>query len=179
MITHFFMTEKQENILKAALELFANEGVNSVSTNMIAKKAGVSEGLIFRHFTNKEGLLNAILEKGNEKANKYFGSIVFESNPKEILRKFIELPAAINPNEYTYWRLIYSLKWQKGGYDAGKLEPLKVALVNAFQKLGYDFPDAEADLLLQYFDGMATHLLLHNSTNIKATVNLLKSKYKV
>ncbi|MFT5243346.1 MAG: AcrR family transcriptional regulator, partial [Psychroserpens sp.] len=49
MITHYKMTDKKEQILKSALELFANEGVNATSTNKIAKYAAVSEGLIFRH----------------------------------------------------------------------------------------------------------------------------------
>ena len=44
------MTEKQENILKAALQLFAKEGFYATSTSKVAKLAGVSEGLIFRHF---------------------------------------------------------------------------------------------------------------------------------
>ena len=48
------MTDKQEKILQAALELFAKEGFKGTSTNKIAKKAGVSEGLIFRHFENKD-----------------------------------------------------------------------------------------------------------------------------
>ncbi len=37
------MTEKQERILKAALELFAQEGFKATSTNKVAKRAGVSE----------------------------------------------------------------------------------------------------------------------------------------
>ena len=54
------MTNKKEKILLTALELFANEGFKSVTTSKIAKEAGVSEGLIFRHFENKKGLLNAL-----------------------------------------------------------------------------------------------------------------------
>ncbi|MEJ6750428.1 MAG: helix-turn-helix domain-containing protein, partial [Bacteroidia bacterium] len=44
------MTDKQVAILQTALELFSNKGFYAVSTNLIAKEAGVSEGLIFRHF---------------------------------------------------------------------------------------------------------------------------------
>ena len=60
------MTDKQLNILKIALQLFANEGFHATSTSRIAKEAGVSEGLIFRHFINKEGLLRAILKQGED-----------------------------------------------------------------------------------------------------------------
>ena len=37
------MTEKQEKILQAALQLFAKEGYHATSTNKVAKLAGVSE----------------------------------------------------------------------------------------------------------------------------------------
>ena len=57
-IHSLFMTEKQKNIVNAALELFAKEGFKSTSTSKVAKKARVSEGLIFRHFKNKDGKRN-------------------------------------------------------------------------------------------------------------------------
>ncbi len=62
------MTDKKEKILQAALELFAEEGFKPTSTSKIAKKAGVSEGLIFSHFCNKDGLLQAIIKEGEEQA---------------------------------------------------------------------------------------------------------------
>jgi AcrR family transcriptional regulator len=58
--------DKKEKILTVALALFSSQGFDSTSTSLIAKKAEVSEGLIFRHFTNKEGLLMAIMEKAKE-----------------------------------------------------------------------------------------------------------------
>lgn len=173
------MTEKQENILKTALELFAQEGVNAVSTKMIATKAGVSEGLIFRHFTNKEGLVKAILQQGAEQAQKHFGTIVFESEPKEVIRKAIELPLSIKKEERKYWQLLYALKWQQGKYEDSMSQPLKTALENAFLKLGYSYPKQETDLLMIYFDGLATHILLHNDSNPEAAVHLLKTKYQL
>lgn len=173
------MTEKQENILKTALELFAKEGVNAVSTKMIAKQAGVSEGLIFRHFENKEGLLNAIMDKCNDKANQHFGSIVFEGDPKTLIRKIIEMPITIDKAEYPYWRLVFALKWQNGSYDSSKMEPLRQALVAAFKKLEYQQPEAEADVLLRYFDGSASYMLLNEDANPQPAISLLKIKYKV
>ena len=58
------MTDKQQQILHCALELFSTEGYKGTSTSKIANKAGVSEGLIFRHFKNKDGLLQAIIDNG-------------------------------------------------------------------------------------------------------------------
>ena len=44
------MTEKESSIINSAISLFAQEGYDGTSTLSIAKKAGVSEGLIFKHF---------------------------------------------------------------------------------------------------------------------------------
>ncbi len=49
------MTEKKKKIITAALDMFSENGFKGTATSQIAKKARVSEGLIFRHFKNKEG----------------------------------------------------------------------------------------------------------------------------
>jgi len=54
------MTEKQKNIYDAAVDLFAEFGYAGTSTNQIARKAGVAEGLIFKHFQSKQKLFNFI-----------------------------------------------------------------------------------------------------------------------
>ncbi|MEH7414981.1 TetR/AcrR family transcriptional regulator [Neobacillus drentensis] len=55
------LTEKQRKILLAAIESFSEKGYASTSTNEIAKKAGVAEGTIFRHYKTKKDLLMAIV----------------------------------------------------------------------------------------------------------------------
>ncbi|RIW29117.1 TetR/AcrR family transcriptional regulator [Bacillus salacetis] len=55
------LTEKQKRILEAALEIFAEKGFSATSTSEIAKKAGVAEGTIFRHYKTKKDLLLSIV----------------------------------------------------------------------------------------------------------------------
>ncbi|MBD81216.1 MAG: TetR family transcriptional regulator [Crocinitomicaceae bacterium] len=158
------MTQKQLQILAAALRLFATEGYASTTTKKIAQEAKVSEGLIFRHFTNKEGLLKALLEEGVERGKKYFADIVLEADPLKIIQKMISLPFQILPEEYEFWRLQHSLKWQTDSYDSSITEPLKIALVRAFTKLKYKSPELEADYLMIQLDGVVSTLLLHPDT---------------
>ncbi|EKQ55392.1 MULTISPECIES: TetR/AcrR family transcriptional regulator [unclassified Clostridium] len=54
------MTEKQINILSAAVELFSEKGYEATATSEIAKKAKVAEGTIFRYYKTKKDLLFAI-----------------------------------------------------------------------------------------------------------------------
>lgn len=171
------MTEKQEKIIKAAMKLFAVEGYASTSTSKVAKSAGVSEGLIFRHFKNKEGLLDAILEQSQLAAKKMLSEVVMTSEPKELIKKTIELPFAIERSEYEVWRLIYALKWQTDRYDSSFQEPVKAALIHAFKKLDYLNPEAEAELIFMFIDGAATAFLLHEPDGKGDILKALKAKY--
>jgi AcrR family transcriptional regulator len=56
------LTERQANILAAATELFAEKGFAATSTSEIARKAGVAEGTIFRHYRTKKELLLVLTE---------------------------------------------------------------------------------------------------------------------
>ncbi|EMN24803.1 transcriptional regulator, TetR family [Leptospira kirschneri serovar Sokoine str. RM1] len=59
--------EGQKKIFLAAIEIFAQKGFSAATTIEISKKAGVAEGLIFKHFKSKKELLlrlvSPILEK--------------------------------------------------------------------------------------------------------------------
>ncbi|WII39893.1 TetR/AcrR family transcriptional regulator [Paenibacillus thiaminolyticus] len=59
--TNMKMTEKQERIVKAAIEVFAQKGFAASSTSEIAQRAGVAEGTIFRHYKTKKDLLLSIV----------------------------------------------------------------------------------------------------------------------
>ena len=175
------MTEKKEKILQAALELFAQEGFKSTSTSKVAKKAGVSEGLIFRHFENKEGLLAAIIKEGEEKAKLLFADVVMETDPKEVIRKTLEMGQKTSSNsaDANFWKLQYKIKWELELYGEHKMEPLQRALADAFAKLGYDEPGKEALLLLINLDGLATRFYLQKGFDIASMVDYLKSKYNL
>ncbi len=50
----------RENLLKAASDLMREVGFEGMTTAQIAKRAGVAEGTIYRHFSGKESLIEAV-----------------------------------------------------------------------------------------------------------------------
>lgn len=50
------MEGKKGDLLRAALALFADRGYDAVSVRDIAKKAGVSEAALYKHFKGKEDM---------------------------------------------------------------------------------------------------------------------------
>jgi len=52
----------RQRLARAALEHFTTRGYETTTTAEIARKAGVSEGAIYRHFTGKQQLLNDLYQ---------------------------------------------------------------------------------------------------------------------
>ena len=153
------MTDKKENILRVSLELFSNEGFDAVSTNKIAKSAGVSEGLIFKHFTNKKGLLEAIMKDAEVKLAQVLAPIIFEQDPLKTIQEYISLPFNIPENQYNYWKLQFKLKWQEEYNNPDKIKPIKDKLSGSFKALNYPSPELEAEFLILVVEAIAIGIL--------------------
>lgn len=83
------LSEKQLNILQAAIEMFAEKGYAATSTSEIAKRAGVAEGTIFRHYKTKKDLLLAIVKP-----------TLFQSVAPFLAKKFVK---DVFENEYEHY----------------------------------------------------------------------------
>jgi AcrR family transcriptional regulator len=100
-------TDKQKKIILAAIESFSEKGYAATSTSEIAKKAGVAEGTIFRHYKTKKDLLvsivapmmakligpfvvndfNKVLDKEYDRVEDFFRATI--ENRREVLIKLL------------------------------------------------------------------------------------------
>ena len=55
--------ERREAILAAALELFSERGFHGTAVPLVAEKAGVGAGTLYRYFESKEALVNALYQR--------------------------------------------------------------------------------------------------------------------
>ncbi len=63
------LTEKQEAILDATLELIGERGFHGTPMSAIAEKAGVGAGTIYRYYESKEELINALYVREKQAIN--------------------------------------------------------------------------------------------------------------
>lgn len=184
------MTEKKELILQTALKLFSEKGFENTPTSLVAKEANVSEGLIFRHFGSKDGLLDAILTVGETRVLPFVESIVAMKNPQKIIAQIIDFPTVLIQAEPAFWLLQTRLKWhqkQRSNYKQPVYyTQLFAKCVEAFTQLGYTQPEQEALLLFYTIEGLGQSIMLQtvdNQRNImsaditEGVIHLLKSKY--
>jgi len=55
--------ERRQEIIRAAMEVFARNGFGGSTTRKIAENAGISEAMIYSHFRNKQDLYTAIIDE--------------------------------------------------------------------------------------------------------------------
>jgi AcrR family transcriptional regulator len=81
---------RQEEIKQAVLDIIYTDGLKNLSTHNLAKRIGMSEGSIFRHFPTKQDIILSII---NDVQNDFIGQLrivsASEEDPEIRLKKFI------------------------------------------------------------------------------------------
>ena len=79
---------------QGALDLIAEQGVNAVAVEPLARRLGVTKGSFYWHFPSREALLKAALERWEQMEQELvFGSLEAISDPRERLRQLFRLVA--------------------------------------------------------------------------------------
>lgn len=78
-----------EAILVAAAELLVEVGVERISTNLIAERAGITVPALYRYFPNKYAVLHALgaklMDRQNEVAEAWFEGHLGHTDPRQLL----------------------------------------------------------------------------------------------
>jgi TetR/AcrR family transcriptional regulator len=67
--------EKQDRILRVAVEEFGDKGYARASINAIVRKLGIAKGSIFQYFGDKEGLFRFVFDAATEMVKDYLRTV--------------------------------------------------------------------------------------------------------
>jgi len=148
--------EKIENI---ALELFALNGYHATSISKIAKAAGISKGLLYNYYKNKEHLLNAVIMKVYDEIMRIVQMNDSLPADKQIEQIIIQTIEHLKKN-ITFWRLYLFLVHQsdvqkklKDLYEKMR-DDYMVYVVELFQEIGSSNSEMDAMMLGTMIDGI-------------------------
>lgn len=157
---------RKEHISETALELFAAQGYGNTSIAMIAKKAGVAQGLLYNFFPSKEALLHAIIDKGFSDIKISMEDYLREKDPYNAIANHVEQTFKLVEQNKHYWKLFHSIKLQDKvqeyldtKYASAQTFIIKT-LASNFKKLKYRSPLLEAKLFFATIDGLVVHYLM-------------------
>jgi|SRR5687767_14422828 len=85
----------RQRLLRAGLELYTTTGYRATTTPMLAGRAGVAEGTIYRHFVSKEALFNEAYRGAQSWAHGLAGEVLDAAAPaeaslKRLARRFVD-----------------------------------------------------------------------------------------
>jgi AcrR family transcriptional regulator len=147
------MTEKQQQILSSAQKLFALEGVAAVSTARIAKEAGVSEALIFRHFGSKQQLVEAVVKAGLTAKSSIINGALHSPDPVSLIRAVLSIPTEVADNYDQFLPWVAHLRAvRESGIEISSDSFVRERLVWAVLEIGHGRPEAVAYTIERVLD---------------------------
>lgn len=179
------MTNNKELILQTALQLFGEQGYDRSPTSQIAKQAGVSEGLVFKHFGNKAGLLAAIIQEGMAQIAATMQPYSEPAaDPRGAILQHIERSLTAIREHEKFWRLATKVRFQSAVQEiaGAQIEEVNKFIVQHlaenFRRLGAANAEQESLLLFALIDGVCLHWLQDPSDYpLDEMKNLLIKKY--
>ncbi len=158
--------ERKAQIKEVALEIIFEEGIQNTSISKIAKRAGISKGLLYNYYESKEQMIQEIIFDGMDQFIQ-----VFDPNKDGVLtdeeaKFFIDEVFNILESNIKYWRLYFSVMLQPKvmlliqDKLVQMLEPFMKTVVSYFKRKGSDNPYVEARLVAATLDGIGFHYII-------------------
>ena len=134
-----------EAILNAAAELLVEVGVERISTNLIAERAGITVPALYRYFPNKYAVLHALgaklMDWQNQAMERWFIAHMNKGGARELI-----------DDAYTLFKLTYDVtKEQTAGLEISQalraVGPLQELRLASHQVVASEFATILADML--------------------------------
>ena len=152
--------ERREQLLDVTKRIVLAQGFHAVSIEAVAREAGISRPIVYGHFTDLPGLLEALVDREGARALAQLETVLPQPDLLEALRAYLEAVSA-DPDT---WRLV--LMPQEGAprllHDRiSRGREAVVARLAAGLRPSSDLPDPElsAHLMSAYADEAARLVL--------------------
>lgn len=141
--------EKKNRIIQAGYELFSEVGYYGTNTAEIAKRAGVSTGIVYGYFQDKRDILICVLEiyinKVFDPILKTFDKLKAPINFKELIPSVIDLTIKTHKKHAKMHEVLHSLASTDEAVNAEFIEledSITVKIAEIFKSLGISIENA-------------------------------------
>ena len=132
---------RNEALIRAAAELFADQGFRATSMRDIAKAVGMLPGSIYYHFPSKDDLLLAIYEAGVEQITATFEAAIEPlEDPWQRLQAGMSAHIRAITEESSYTRVIFRVEPDEVPRYRTELVALRDRFESQFKDLVEDLP---------------------------------------
>ncbi len=167
------------------MKLFATRGYASTPISLIAKKARVSQGLLYNFYESKEALLVDMMTRGFDDIRTSMSMYAnTDLTPRQAIAQHVHSTVAIIREKQEFWRLLHALRLQ-GEVSKSMQKPFREVVTQvttiftkAFKQIGYRKPELEALLFLAQIDGLVILFLQDNSIPLEKLAQQIIDRYQ-
>jgi TetR/AcrR family transcriptional regulator len=132
-------SQRREQLLQVAVDLFSRKGFNGTTTREIAAAAGVTEAIIFRHFATKEQLYTAIIDRrlnSPETAEWVAGlrAAMDKDDDEAVVRQLIKAVIAMHKADPQFERLCLYAALEGNGIALQHMRQVTAGIVDLYRK---------------------------------------------
>lgn len=158
--------KKKDIIIEKAIELFAQNGYENTTIHKLADACEVAQGLLYRHFRNKEALLSHLVQRGvAEIGTTLEPYTIAQLNFKEAFKEHVRLCCKQLQSNALLWKILHSVRQNAElmtaiGLDAD-ITNISRLIEQKLQQDGYKTPRITALMIVALIDGITAMHLLH------------------
>jgi AcrR family transcriptional regulator len=110
MTTRMTAEERREQILDATKTMAAGRGFHAISIEAVAREAGITRPIVYSHFGDLQGLLEALVERESHRALSQLAAVLpsdlAEGDAREVLLAGLRGYLGVVASDPETWRLI-------------------------------------------------------------------------
>ena len=119
--------DTRARLLGAAADLFAGQGIDSVSVDAVAEAASRTSGAVYAHFGSKQGLLLALLDSWRDSVlTVLLAEVAVSDSPRGQLRAVWDNVADTADESSGRWSLLEHELWLRAARDPEVCEVIRV-----------------------------------------------------
>jgi AcrR family transcriptional regulator len=103
-------TARREQLLDVATQLAVDEGFHAVSVEAVARRAGITRAVIYKHFRDLHELLEAVVDRETSRALAQVSETTLgdlsEGDPRELMLESLDAYLSAVRDHPTTWRLV-------------------------------------------------------------------------
>lgn len=172
----------QEKIIKSACKLFGQFGFQATSISMIARDSGVSGGLIYAYFEDKERLLDRVLAQTFTNIDSVFGEILPVDTASCPVEERVALVFDLVTRRISCFRLLIQLMVQDGTPPPA-IEQIRALLKHFRVRVIELFPDLKDSIIPDMIHSAVTSYLVYNNEDMfshqRASISELAKKHQL
>jgi len=175
--------ERSQDIIRAALKLFAENGVTNTSVSQIAKEADISKGLIYNYFDGKHQLLQKVIQEGMKKMPMDVTAPTNEKEAKRQLEYILDKMFKSAKADRIFWKFYAELLLQLirdetlAAEFEEEFEQYITLFVNLLARMGDPQPEIRGRMLTAQLDGILLHGLYFKDYPLESIFEHLKQQY--